>query len=231
MTYNEGKSGSDITQSKIAWRHDPGDADWGQNRGALSQWGAHCLAEDHDYTATEILQYYYGEDIELTQVQGSCIGDTDLDTVGGCEAAPADEETIIDGGSACMRLLGPSKYWRTESAGIGGSLRWTKSTQGSEYNVAQWKVEVAEAGQYRVAVHVDPDHTTATDAIYEVVDAEASREIEVDQTIGDWIELGVFTFEPDAEGQQIRMSDAIGIKGQILQADALPDHADRGRVR
>lgn len=223
VTYNEGRSDDDIVQTKIAWRHNPSDKDWGQNRGALSQWGAQCLATKHDFGAVDILRYYYGEDIELQQAAGSCVGDTDLDVdpVEACGEIAAEGETIIDNGDDCLRLSGPSKYWRKETDGHGGTLNWTKSTTTKEHNVATWSLNPVQDGTYKVEVHIDADHTSGTDAQYEIVDAFASRTIEVDQTQGGWITLGEFSLKAETEAQQVRMTDAIGIKGQVLQADAL----------
>ncbi len=223
VTYNEGNSGEDIVQTKIAWRHDPSDKDWGQNRGALSQWGAQCLAEKHNYSAVEILQYYYGEDVELQQTEGACVGESDLDADGGepCGEIIADDRTIIDNGDKCLKLTGPSKYWRSENDGHGGTLNWTKSTTSKEHNVAVWSLNPVEDGTYRIAVHIDKDHTSGTKAQYEVVDSVAARTVDIDQTVGGWLELGVFSLKTDAEDQQVRMTDAIGVKGQVLQVDAM----------
>jgi len=224
VTYNEGRSGTDIEQTRIGFRHSASASDYGQNRGALSQWGAHCLATNYDYDSIDILRYYYGEDIELQQVEGDCVEDIDLDVDENpsvCTPLDPAGETILDNTSDCMRLLGPSQYWRTESAGINGSLRWTKSTRSSEHNVAVWRLNPVEAGDYRLQVHIDAAHTSGTDAEYEVIAADASRIVPVDQTVGGWIELGVFHLDPDAADQQVRMTDAIGVSGQQLQADAL----------
>ncbi len=224
VTYNEGRSSSDIEQTRLGFRHGPSAGDYGQNRGALSQWGAHCLATNRDYGTLDILRYYYGEDIELQQVEGACVGEADIDvdeSPAECTALESDGQTILDNGSDCLRLLGPSQYWRTEAGGIGGSLRWTKSTRSAEHNVAVWRCNPQVAGDYRLQVHIEAAYTTGTNAEYEVVSAESSRVVTVDQTEGGWIDLGTFPLDPDAADQQVRMTDAIGITGQVLQVDAL----------
>lgn len=223
VTYNEGRSGDNITQTRIAWRHKSSDRDWGQNRGALSQWGAQCLAEKRGYSAVEILQYYYGDDIELQQTQGECVGESDIEADGGepCGEVAADAVTTIDNDDECLKLNGPAKYWRTEDEGVGGTLNWTKSTVTAEHNVAVWSLNPVEDGEYRLAVHIDPDHTSGKNAQYEIVDAAASRVVDIDQTQGGWLDLGVFSLRAETEAQQVRMTDAIGVSGQILQVDAL----------
>lgn len=224
VTYNEGLSGTDIEQTGLGFRHGSSSGDYGQNRGALSQWGAQCLADSFGYDELDILRFYYGEDIELEQLEGSCVEDIDLDVdenPAECTPLAADDETLLDDEGDCLRLLGPSEFWRTESAGVDGSLRWTNSTRTSEHNVAVWRLNPVQEAQYRLQVHIDPEHTSATDAVYELVSADAARMITVDQTVGGWIDLGTVRLDPEAADQQVRMTDAIGISGQQLQVDAL----------
>lgn len=224
VTYNEGRTGTDVEQTRLGFRHSTTSGEYGQNRGALSQWGAQCLSTNFDYGSLDILRYYYGEDIEFEQVEGECVGEVDMDLdemPAACTPIAADGETILDNEGDCMRLLGPSQYWRTEAAGINGSLRWTNSTRISEHNVAVWKLNPEAAGAYRIQVHIDPDFTSGTDAEYEVIGADEARVVPIDQTVGGWIDLGTFQLDPEASDQQVRMTDAIGISGQQLQADAL----------
>jgi len=241
VTYNEGNSGFDVEQTALGWRHKTTDTDYGQNRGCLSQWGAQCLAEDRGFKALDILRYYYGEDIELRFTEGACVGDTDIEGGGGdgggddggdggdgdgdvggtpCDIDP-DGVTIIDNGNACLNLSGPSKYWRTESDGVGGSLRWTKSTKSTEYNTAKWQLNPVEDGEYRLEVHIEDGFSTGTKAKYEIVDRDSAQTVTVDQTQGGWVPVGTANLEAGVEDQHLRMSDAIGVKGQILQVDAL----------
>jgi hypothetical protein len=68
VTYNEGKSGSQITQSSLGWVN-PGN---NYNRGCLSQNGSHCLSlKGRPYP--EIMHFYYGADVQLVTATGSCI--------------------------------------------------------------------------------------------------------------------------------------------------------------
>ncbi len=61
VTYNEGKSGEDITQSTIGWVTDPPSLN-PYNRGAMGQIQANTLANS-GYTWQNILKYFYGNDI------------------------------------------------------------------------------------------------------------------------------------------------------------------------
>jgi hypothetical protein len=68
VTYNEGKSGSQVTQSSLGWVN-PGN---NYNRGCLSQNGSHCLSlKGRPYP--EIVHFYYGADIQLVTATGSCV--------------------------------------------------------------------------------------------------------------------------------------------------------------
>jgi hypothetical protein len=83
VTYNEGQSGDAVTQTELGWVFESNEAGYGQNRGCMSQWGARCLENNNDYDYEDILHFYYGADIELTQAQGPCVlelgGDGDGD--------------------------------------------------------------------------------------------------------------------------------------------------------
>ncbi len=68
VTYNAGRSGADIIQSSLGSR----DPSVFANRGCMSQNGSHCLSQ-LGFSYLDILHYYYGDDIELTQMVGSCI--------------------------------------------------------------------------------------------------------------------------------------------------------------
>ncbi|NJD76328.1 MAG: hypothetical protein FIB08_04430 [Candidatus Methanoperedens sp.] len=63
VTYNEGKSGDEITQSTIGWVTNPPSLN-PYNRGAMGQIQANALAND-DYTWQNILKYFYGNDIMI----------------------------------------------------------------------------------------------------------------------------------------------------------------------
>ncbi|MBE7448318.1 MAG: hypothetical protein HS111_05370 [Kofleriaceae bacterium] len=90
VTYNEGRSGTDVIQTTLGFVSPSNHA----NRGCMSQNGADCLSEQ-GRTFEQILRYYYGEDIVLERAVGPCVpalpsgdagldaGDGDLDDLGG----------------------------------------------------------------------------------------------------------------------------------------------------
>jgi lysozyme len=137
-----------------------------------------------------------------------------------CGLVVADDATIIDNGDACFELHGPQQYWRTENAGHEGDLRWTRTTTGSEYNYGVWSLHFEEAGTYELQVHIDPDHTTTSAAKYEILSADGTSTVTIDQRDGGWISLGTFEFDEGGE-QHVRLSDKQGSSGRQLQLDAL----------
>jgi hypothetical protein len=68
VTYNQGKTGANVTQSAKG-RIDPAND---LNRGCLSQNGANCLAGEGK-SDVEILRFFYGDDVEIVQASGPCV--------------------------------------------------------------------------------------------------------------------------------------------------------------
>lgn len=68
VTYNDGKSGADVTQSTLGWVSPTNY----RNRGCLSQLGSRCL-DKSGKTAEEILHFYYGTDVVLETATGACV--------------------------------------------------------------------------------------------------------------------------------------------------------------
>ncbi|MEZ4375684.1 MAG: SpoIID/LytB domain-containing protein [Polyangiaceae bacterium] len=83
VTYNEGKSGTNVEQTALGYIGPPG---YGQNRGCMSQWGARCLENSNGYDYERILQFFYGTDIKLLTSPGSCVN-TDKSPRGYLDAA------------------------------------------------------------------------------------------------------------------------------------------------
>jgi len=72
VTYNWGKTGSQVDQTTLGYVGPPG---FDQNRGCMSQWGARCLEKSRDFNHLQILRFYYGQDIKVSQASGPCVGD------------------------------------------------------------------------------------------------------------------------------------------------------------
>ncbi len=72
VTYNEGRTSTDVEQTELGFVHNPGDSGYGQNRGCMGQWSARCLeTQGYDYVA--MLRFFYGDDIGITQAPGECV--------------------------------------------------------------------------------------------------------------------------------------------------------------
>lgn len=84
VTYNQGKSGDDIEQTSLGWV-DPGNH---ANRGCMSQNGSDCLSDD-GWIYDDILRFYYGEDIVITQAEGACVTPVPGPDGAGSNAKPA----------------------------------------------------------------------------------------------------------------------------------------------
>lgn len=92
VTYNEGRSGGSVQGSTLGWVGSPA------NRGAMSQNGSACLARK-GWKAERILRYWYGTDIRVTKLGGSCVrSDTDPDLGNGGVTPPQEGETCEAGG-------------------------------------------------------------------------------------------------------------------------------------
>ncbi len=85
VTYNEGKTGSGVTQTTLGWVSPTNY----RNRGCLSQLGSRCLA-NAGRTAEDILRFYYGADIVLETAVGPCVPTVVPDAGPDTTAPPTD---------------------------------------------------------------------------------------------------------------------------------------------
>jgi hypothetical protein len=106
ITYNSGRSGTDVEQTELGFIHQPGDNGYGQNRGCMGQWAARCLENDNGVGVTGILQFFYGDDVGVVQAQGECvmaIGDSSGSpdpTTGSAEESTGAVDTNTDDSDA-----------------------------------------------------------------------------------------------------------------------------------
>jgi uncharacterized protein (TIGR03382 family) len=90
VTYNDGKSGDGIDQTSLGLVNPDNLA----NRGCMSQNGSDCLSDD-GWAYDDIIRFYYGDDIELVQAEGSCVTLPDPP-----DAGPGGSDDAGGGGSA-----------------------------------------------------------------------------------------------------------------------------------
>lgn len=140
-----------------------------------------------------------------------------------CGVVP-DVGGVIDEEGACFQRFGPMEYWRSESTGDGGHLYWTNAWEADDpYNWAWWQLTLAEAGLYRVDVHVDPTYGVGDNVAYEVRAAGVDNAITLDQSSASgWRTLGDFTFAAGGE-QWVALYDATGdaSTNEHITADAI----------
>jgi uncharacterized protein (TIGR03382 family) len=96
-----------------------------------------------------------------------------------CDVVGADG--IVDAGP-CQQLFGPAQYWRTESAGRGGQLRWTNAFSGATpSNWARTTIRPRTAGRYTVQAFIDPAFGRFAQTRYRVRHAGGESVVVVDQ--------------------------------------------------
>jgi hypothetical protein len=108
---------------------------------------------------------------------------------------------IIDDTSACYRGFGDQDYWRDESVGYGGSLKWTNAFESDQPdNWAWWRVELEEAGEYEVFVYATPEYSVFDDVEYEVRANGTTSTLRVDPSgQAGWVSIGTWFFAEGGE--------------------------------
>ena len=141
-----------------------------------------------------------------------------------CESIPA-EGGIIDNTSDCMTVWGPSQYWRTESQGYNGQLRWTNAfTHEVGSNWAWWQLHFEEGGQYELEYYSTPGFAIYTQVPHKIVADGVVHEMIVDQSnTNGWTSLGQFTFAAGGEQFVSLYDNNSGSvpSGQRIVADAM----------
>jgi hypothetical protein len=141
-----------------------------------------------------------------------------------CGTLPPSGGTI-DNADACFRGFGDQDYWRhEEGAGEGGSLQWTNAFDSeSPDNWAWWRVELEEAGQYRVEVLGDATWSVYDDVRYEVRAGGVSSTVFIDPTAGGWVSLGSYVFAAGGDQWVAVFDDLDGAvpANQHVVADAI----------
>lgn len=91
VTYNEGRSGTDVIQTTLGFVSPTNYA----NRGCMSQNGSDCLSEQ-GRAFDDILRFYYGEDIVIERAVGPCVPEMMMPDAG--EADAGDDPDDLGGG-------------------------------------------------------------------------------------------------------------------------------------
>lgn len=204
VTYNEGKSGSNVTQTTLGWVN----ANNFRNRGCQSQNGANCLSQagrnHHD-----ILRFYYGADIGIRVAEGACFSGP---TPTSCTPRIDGDEVIIDQTDGCfVGGCSDSTVWNTVSEGYGGSHVFTYAWDQADDCVGRWRLDFEQGGEYEVEVHIQTTAPLTTSARYVVRHAGQETPVTLSQAAanGGWAPLGRFVFAA-GEDQHVRLGDNTG---------------------
>jgi hypothetical protein len=135
------------------------------------------------------------------------------DVSGRCSKLPSDG--VIDERSQCYVAGGDPRSWRTESAGHGGSLDWTMTSNASApSNFARWTIKTGRGGRYHVEVALDGGmFGQSKHASYEIAHAGVVDKIAVDQTAATgFVSLGDFDFAGTGD-EYVQLGDNTGEAG------------------
>ncbi len=120
---------------------------------------------------------------------------------------------IIDDRDKCFRLAGNVRFWReVDGSGYDGRVYWTYAfTSANPGAWAQWDLDFAEAGEYRVEVYLTPMEATSKKARYVLRHDGSMDEISVDLSTDNdgWREIGVYNFA-EGGGQSLSVYDNTG---------------------
>ncbi len=121
ITYNEGKSGASVrpAQRPMAVPGNP------HNRGVMSQNGSSCLSSQ-GRDAHSILRFYYGDDIRIEQLGGSCVDQSSVDP----DQGPSQPEQSSPGNPQAPNTSGATDLL-SGGGTTGGGTTGGGSTSGS----------------------------------------------------------------------------------------------------
>ncbi len=142
-----------------------------------------------------------------------------------CAAIPAAGATLEET-SACFRMFGTPANWHSEKVGSAGALRWTNAgNDAAADNWAWWRLELAEAGTYKVEVATYATYGKFKSTHYDVRAAGVTKSLTKDQSQSNkgWIDLGTYAFAAGGAQWVAVFDDHTGapVKDQHIVADAV----------
>ncbi len=137
-----------------------------------------------------------------------------------CAIALDGGETVIDDEDAGC-FVRETTYWSSSYTGHDDHHFVTRATDAAAAeSIGTWRFVVTTPGDYRVEVHVPDADAGTTNAVYQVVHADGTDMVAIDQsTQKGWQELGTFAFAggadesivlPDNTGESLDLSIPIG---------------------
>jgi lysozyme len=204
------------------WRDQVGGADLTRHPLWIANYGATCPLVPqawtrwtlHQYSSTVTIPGVTENTVDVNKFNGTL---EQLKALGkpvepaACPAIDPTAPTIIDDASGCFSSGGPAQFIRSEPAGHDGSLKWTHATDSATAaNFGEWKLDVTEAGRYRVEAYTPAPFNESKRAVYRVSHGGTITEATVDQSAVDgWNPVGEFAFAAGGM-QSIRVDDNTG---------------------
>lgn len=218
VTYNEGKTGTNVTQSTQGWVNQGNYA----NRGTMSQNGATCLDSNRGYNWVKIVKFFYGADIEIVKTTGSCVqaaatipGESSGTEVK-CETVLDKSGVVIDDKDACFSRSSVSS-WYELAKGHGGHLFYTFGWDDDAEAIGKWTINVTRPGKYEVFAYIDSSAvsglgTMSAKAPYVIRASGVEHHVTMDlsQKNG-WVSLGQYAFSNGGD-QWVKLHDSTGEK-------------------
>lgn len=143
-----------------------------------------------------------------------------------CASLPGSE-TILDEDHACLTLSGGPGVAAVEGSGHGGDLvrfdTLVEAAGATSTASAEWRLRVAQGGEYRLSAFVDAAIPTTRHARYRLTRGAQSAVVEVDQAAvaeSGFVALGTWAFDANAE-VRLRLDAVTGEAGAVLVVDAL----------
>jgi len=217
VTYNQGQSGSNVTQTTLGLVNPSNFF----NRGCKSQNGADCLS-DNGWDYRDILRFYYGSDIGFEIAEGACINSIS------CGTLATDMENILDEEGPCFeRMCDVGDSWFDTDQGLDGHIFYTYTIDtAAPQCYGRWSLNMDTAGNYRIEVHLTDIGDMSRQARYRVFHDGIEDSVVLDQEgVNGWVEVGVFAFAGAGE-QWLRLDDNTGepftnLNGTRLGFDAI----------
>lgn len=118
---------------------------------------------------------------------------------------------IVDDTEVCVTFGGTPSSLRTEMTGHGGSLRWAYTSDSAhEDTYAEWQLDFAESGRYRVEAYTAAPFAQSKRATYVIQHAGVADRIVLNQSVTDgWSLVGDYDFVTGGS-QWILLSDNTG---------------------
>jgi hypothetical protein len=129
-------------------------------------------------------------------------------------------EYIVDDGDTGFVRFGPSQYWHKEPIGYGGDMYWTYVNGNVVSNKAQWRPELAGAGNYQVKVFIPNNYATTGSAKYSIRANGSTYTATVNQNnyYDQWVALGTYYFNASNNGSEyVELADATGESGSTYK--------------